>query len=381
MIRGVFFSQIKPNERSQGAVQKVFDEIAAFEKEGYEIHHVNVEPVSTGLRATHLGRAFCAMVPFTYVFSGYRYDRSLDGYDFYYLRFEAADRWLIHMLKMLRKNNPSAKILIEFPNYPNNAWMVMPWCFPLLLKDIMARPEYKKCIDRFVVLDKAYPVIYDVPTLHYTNGIDVSRIPVRKPCNKPDDRMISIVGVATMFPSHGYERLIESMNVYYKGGGDRNVVFHVVGEGPGPELKKYMELVARYGLSEHVVFEGTLYGDRLTECYNKCDLALDDLCGFRIGLEISSSLKSREYLAYGLPIIAACHIDILMDKEFKYLLKLENDDSLIDLRRIIDFYDSIYLDESTEAVIGNIRRFAQNNCSYSSTLRNVFSYIESEQNE
>ena len=375
MIRGIFFSQIRTNEKTQGAVQKVYDEIGAFGKEGFEIRHVNFEPVSSGLRSTHIGRALCASLPFTYVFSGYLYNPSFDGYDFYYFRFEAADCWLIWLLKELRKHNPAAKILIEFPNYPNNAWMVLPWCFPLLLKDIMARSKYRKYIDRFVVLDKAYPEIYGVPTLLYINGIDVSRIHTRMPHKKEVKSRIDIVGVATMFPSHGYERLIESLNAYYKTGGDRNVVFHVVGEGPGPELRKYKTLVRQYGLSEHVVFEGSLFGDALAQCYNKCDMALDDLCGFRIGLEVSSSLKSREYLAYGLPIVAACYIDVLMDKDYKYLLKLVNDESLIDLRQIIDFHDRLYSEESEETVIDNIRKFAEENCSYSSTLKNVFSFI------
>lgn len=372
-MKGIFFSQINTDEKYQGAVQKVFDEINAFEIAGFEMRHVNVPPVSSGLRSTHLGKGICASIPFTYVFSGFSYDHSFDGYDFYYFRFEAADRWLIRILKELKNNNPNSLILIEFPNFPQNSWMVMPWCFPLLLKDVAARGKYKKYVDRFVVIDNAYSEIYKVPTLFYKNGIDTKRIPVRKPSNKAT---IDIVGVATMFPTHGYDRLIESMNTYYKNGGNRNIIFHVVGEGPGPELKKYKKMVDQYELSDHVIFEGTLVGEQLTECYNRCDIALDDLCSFRMGLDISSSLKSREYLAYGFPIIAACDIDILKNKEYKYVLKLENNDSIIDMKCIIDFYDAIYSEESEESVINHIREFAEENCSYKSTLRSVISFIQ-----
>ncbi len=376
-MKGIFFSQIKINERSQGAVLKVFDEIKAFEGMGCEMRHVNVAPVAVGLRKTHFGRAICAMFPFTYVFSKYSYDPSYNGYDFYYFRFEAADYWFTRFLKKLKKTNPDSKVLIEFPNYPNSAWMVMPWCFPIMLKDIVARRKYEKYVDRFVVLDTSYPKIYGVQSLFYMNGIDLARVPTRKPCLTENNDRIDVIGVATMYPAHGYERFIESMNVYYTSGGDRNIVFHVVGEGPGPELKKYKELVEQYHLSKHVIFEGTLIGEQLSECYNRCGIALDDLCAYRIDLDVTSSLKTREYLAYGFPIISSCYIDVLIDKKYKYFLKIDNDDSPIDMQKIIDFYDEMYSSESESTIIENIRRFAEENCSYESTLKTVFSYLRS----
>ncbi len=374
-MKGIFFSQLKTEKKDQGAVRKVFDEIEAFQKNGFEMRHVNVRPVDSGLRSTRVGRKICALLPFLFVFSKYVYDASYEGYDFYYFRFEAADRYLVKFLRELKKHNPNSKILIEFPNFPGNSWMVMPWCFPILLKDIIARRSYSKYVDRFVVLDPAYPIIYGVPSLNYMNGIDLSRVPVRVPVEKKCKGRIDIVGVATMFPTHGYDRFIKSLNEYYRNGGGRDVLFHVVGEGPGPELKRYKGLVEKYHLDDHVVFEGTLVGHQLTECYNRCDMALDDLCGFRMGLKVSSSLKSREYLGSGLPIIAGCDIDVMMDKEFKYYLKLENDDSMIDVDKIVDFYDRIYSEESVDSVIKNIRQFAEENCSYGSTLKNVFSYL------
>ena len=100
-MKGIFFSQIRDDRVYQGAVLKVFDEIKAFREEGYEMRHVNIPPVSVGLRKTHIGKGICSAIPFTYIFSKYKYERSYDGYDFYYFRFEAADYWFI---RFLRKN-------------------------------------------------------------------------------------------------------------------------------------------------------------------------------------------------------------------------------------------------------------------------------------
>lgn len=374
-MRGLFFSQINTQKTEQGAVLKVFDEIRAFERAGFEMKHVNFPPDAAGLRKTRLGKGISAALPFAYVFSKYDYDPSFNGYDFYYFRFEAADYWLTHFLKQLRKHNPDSRILIEFPDYPNTAWMDSPFFFPIFLKDLAARHKYKKYVDRFVVLNPVYKEIYGVPTVTYMNGIDVSRVPVRQPdCDKTD--RIDVIGIGTMFPVHGYERFIRSMASYYEQGGDRNITFHIVGDGPGKELQHYIRVADETDMTERVVFEGKMTGEKLSACFNHCRLAVEQLALYRRnGLQLSSSLKSREYLARGLPIVSGCDIDILLDKDFPYWLRFDNDDSAIDMKQIISFYDSVYSNETETQVIGEIRKFAENNCAYTSTLSRIFEYI------
>ena len=376
-MKGIYFSQIRPKETAQGAVTKVYDEIRAFEGAGYEMRHVNFEPVSRGLRTTHIGKGVCAAIPFTYVFSKYEYSHDLDGYDFYYFRFEAADRYLTSFLKKLRENNPGSKIIIEFPDYPNTYWLKGVVYLPLLLKDIAARRKYKGCVDRFAVLDPVYKEIYGVRTVTFMNGIDVSRIPVRKPA-APDGEKIHVLGVSTMFPNHGYDRFLNSMARYYRDGNKRDIVFHVVGDGPGPELGRYKEIVSANGLSDHVVFEGRLVGDDLYALFDRCDLALECLGAFRKGLNLSSSLKSREYLAAGIPFVTGCEIDLFDGKKNKYVYKIPNDESIFDMNDILAFYDSIYADETADTVIANMRQFAEGHCTYEATLENVIKFIKTD---
>lgn len=377
-MKGIYFSQVRAGEVSQGAVMKIFDEIKAFEKEGFVMRHVNFEPISKGARTTHIGKGICAAIPFTYIFSKYQYDSSFDDFDFYYFRFEAVDFWMMRFMKQLKMHNPRGKIVIEFPDYPNTVWMKGVLYTPLLLKDYAARRKYHKYVDRFAVLNPVYKEIYGVKTVPYMNGIDVSRIPVRVPHAKTDDSQIDIIGICTMFPVHGYDRFMESMARYYADGNKRNVVLHIVGDGPGPELKRYQTIVQKHGLSEHVIFEGRLTGNALTDCYNKCDLGVEVFAAFRKGLQVSSSLKSREYLCRGIPIITACDIDILINREFPYILQFENNNSLVDIRRVVEFHDAVYRNETEGTVIQNIRKFAEDHCSYNATLQQVIEYIKSE---
>ncbi len=375
MKKGIYFSQINTNASYQGAVAKVFDQIKTFERAGFEMRHVNFSPVSSGLRKTHIGKGICAAIPFTYVFSKYKHDPSLDGYDFYYFRFEAADWPFTRFLKKLKQNNPDSKVIIEFPDYPNTMWLQNPIMLPILLKDMAARGQYRNNVDRFAIINPIYKEVYGVPVVTFMNGIDVSRIPVIHPINGETDR-IEAIGIGTMIPVHGFERFIKSMADYYEHGGNRDILFHIVGNGPGPELKRYIAVTEETGMQDHVVFEGRLTGDELTVCYNKCTLAIEQLALYRkMGLKLSSSLKSREYLAKGLPIISGSDIDVLLGKDYKYWLQFENDDSLMDMNRIIEFYDRIYSEESRDEVISNIRRFAEENCTYDSTMKKIVDYI------
>ena len=374
-MRGIYFSQIRTEASYQGTVAKVFDEIKAFENAGFEMRHVNFSPSETGFRRFHIGKGICAAIPFTFIFSKYEYDSSFDGYDFFYFRFEAADRYLVKLLKQLKEHNPGSKIIIEFPDYPNTTWMKLPVYLPLLLKDIAARGHYEQYVDRFAVLNPVYKEIYGVKTIPYMNGIDVSRIPTRKPSTDTGKDSINIIGISTMFPVHGYDRVIRSLAEYYSKGNNRSIVIHIVGDGPGPELDSYKALVRELNLSERVVFEGRLVGEELYTLYDRCDLALEVFAAFRKGLETSSSLKSREYLSVGIPIITACNIDILENQDFRYLLRFENNDSMVDFGKIVSFFDDIYSKESRKDVIENIRSFAEVHCSYDHTLRKVIEYI------
>lgn len=375
-IRGIYFSQIKDEDHTCGAAKKVLDQIAAFEDQGYEMRFVNFRPASEGMRKTFIGKGLCASLPFTYVFSKYEYSHDYDGYDFYYFRFEAADYPFSRFLKLLRDNNKKSKIIIEFPDFPNTYWMNSVLHLPLLVKDYIARKLYKKYVDRFTVLNSKYDEIYGVKTLHYMNGIDVKKIPKR--LNKDlDPNRIEIIGVCTMFPVHGYDRFIKGMVEYYKTERKRKVILHLVGDGPGPELKNYMDLVKKNKIEEYVIFEGALSGDKLTDCFNMCDLALDKFGAYRINLAVNSSLKSREYFARGIPIITGCEIDVLDGKDYEYIMEYPNDDSIIDINKTVEFFDSVYYKKSCQDVIDEIRMFAENNCTYDATMKSVFDYIHS----
>lgn len=372
-MRGIFFTQIQTEDKFKGAVQKVFDEIDAFEKSGFEIRHVNFKPISEGFRKSFIGKGIASAIPFTCVFSKYEYSHDYDGYDFYYFRFEAADYWFTRFLKLLKKNNPNSKIVVEFPDYPNTYWMTTVFHLPLKLKDYCARHKYVGCVDRFAVLNDEYKSIYGVDTLYFRNGTNIDRIEKRVPQCVPENE-IHVIGVCTMFPFHGFDRFLKGMVEYYKNDPEYKIFFHIVGDGPGKELPIYQKIVNDGNIGQYVVFEGRQSGEALSKIYDGCRLAVCSLGMFRINFNIATSLKTREYLVKGLPLISGCPIDVFEGEKSEYLLEFPNDESIIEMDRVIDFYKNVYM-LNENAVIENIREFAKEKCDFAAALGNVIRYI------
>lgn len=377
-MKGLFFTQYKESADglNVGPVNKILDQIEAFNKAGFCVTHINHNFVETGLRSIRLGKGILASLPFTYVFAKNKYRREYDGYDFYYIRFEAADRYFTKFLRDIRVNNPNAKIVVEFPDYPNTYWMNSFLYVGLLLKDFFARSLYKKYIDRFAVLDQKYADIYGVKTLLFRNGINIERIPI-KSSETLYPKELHLIGVASMYPFHGFDRLIRGLHNYYGGSYTQKVVFHVVGDGPGPELQKYKELVTQYKLENAVVFEGRKTGDELAKLFNLCDVAVGSLGMFRIGFDFVSSLKIREYLARGVPILIEGSVDVLQNSDFSYFFTVYSDETPVDIHAVVDFTKKIYTEKTQSQVINEIRTFAEETCDTAIAMKEVIEYIKS----
>ena len=381
-MKGYFFSQIPLGDI--GPRNKVKNQINAFEKNGISLKLVESPFQQTGIiRGNFYLRQIVSRLPYTYVYSKHVYKEEYKNADIYYVRFLAGDKQFIRFLKGLRDNNPKAIIIMELADYPTTWYMSVSLFykfiyFPIYLKDIMAGKQYKKYIDRIVV---PLPIkeAYGIPVISFQNGIDIDSITKRIPQER---QKISIIGVAGMCNFHGYDRLIEGLNEYYNSGGKRKIEIHFVGgkDEPGNELTTYKELVEKYKLKDSIFFYGKKMGKELDDIYNKCNLAVASLGLYRIGYNMVGSLKTREYLAKGLPMITGCKVDILDKAEFEYFLEFSNDSSHIDINKIIEFYDEVYRQNDFEKINQSIREYALKKCDMEVTMKSVIDYILEKEN-
>lgn len=259
----------------------------------------------------------------------------MDSPDFIYIRRTMADKKFIEFLSALRSKFPACKIIIEIFTYPYEKDEFDSWKLkPFIYKDRKYRKLYKKFIDRFTTYspDKE---IFGVSTINIMNGINTKDVEPIKP-SEHDVNILNLVFVGYMQKHHGLERLLSGMYNYYSKTQKKKVVFHMVGDGP--ELDKYKAMVDKLCLSDYVIVYGPKKGKELENIYNQADVAVDSLSLYKAGLDWLSSLKSREYLAKGLPIVSGCRTDVFEKYQCDYHVDFANDTTPLEIERIVNWY-------------------------------------------
>ena len=167
--------------------------------------------------------------------------------------------------------------------------------------------------------------------------------------------------------------MLEGINEYYKNGGTENIIYHLVGRTL-PEIEKLIDN-SEY-LKDHVILHGKMFGEELAEIYKKSFIGIDILGGHRKDYPISSSLKSREYAAWGIPIITSSPVDY-MPKDYKYQFMAPYDDSPVDVPKMLEFYHNVFDNKDCNAVAKEIRDFAVSKCDMSVAMKPVIDWLES----
>lgn len=364
----VLFGKTSVEDRS-GIGLKVRNQIKAFNNSGLNCKEI-VLPISKNGLLPILYR-----LPFFNVYPVWKYIKEFDNANYLYMRRPfVMTSSMRYVFRRIRKKNPKIKIIVEIPTYPyDEEYGTYKLKQMLILKDRYNRTRMKRLIDYYAILTDEKE-IFGVPTLKILNGIDVDEIPKRVPYRlSTDNNTIHMCAVAMFKEWHGYERLILGLHDYYDNGGDLNIICHFVGEGT--ELPFYKDLVNKYSLQQHIVFHGFLEGKELSKIYNMSTISLGSFGMYKKKLNLSCDLKSREAVARGIPMVTGCPTDIFQKKLFKYYLEFPNDDSVIDIQKIIDFHKQIY-SEGEEMVVEKVRNYAKRMVDMNVCMQNVISYFK-----
>jgi glycosyltransferase involved in cell wall biosynthesis len=171
------------------------------------------------------------------------------------------------------------------------------------------------------------------------NGIDSKKYQIRS-YNIKDTNVIKMLFVGSVYKSHGLHRLIKSIDFYYKKySTSKRIELHIAGAVKNSTyLEKY---IRNKEISQSVIFHGFLTPDEINVLANSCHIAVNSLALHRIGLYITSTLKSREYFARGIPFITSSSDDDFKDNN-PYIKKLPSNDNLIDIMEIINFVNWVH---------------------------------------
>lgn len=373
-IKGAYLLYYDPYQTNDGINKKILGQIKAMRNEGFEVDEVLQDLCLFGKslkKGFWIGRILNRM-PF--ISAQWVANIDFNNYDFIYMRRPPfMNGAFISKLKKIKKENPEIKIILEIPSYPYDfeLWKrKIDWT--LGIKEKIARKSLPLYIDKIAEISE-YGKIFGIDTIQLNNGLDFDKLPIRNPVF---DDTIDLMCVAVFQYWHGYERLIESIRRYYLNGQERKIKVHFVGDGP--ETVNYKQLIEKYGLQEHFVFYGRLDEDELQKIYDIADIGVCGLGAYKIGVFYTKELKSREYMAAGLPMVECCDLRLNNLELEKYMVKLPNSEVIFDIQIIIDFYDKLQIKTNEEAMIisQKIREAAKNLFDINVAYRPLIDYVK-----
>lgn len=373
-MRGFYLSNHDSGGISISGVSsgKIDAQIKAFNEAG-----LNCEYLQYKRSESTIGKVLLSL-PFFSDGITWPYKKEVLTADYLYLRKPRfISKELISFLKECKRHNPSMRVVMEIPTYPYDKEMTsQPRMIPALLKDKYNRRKLNGVIDRIAVLGGEKEV-FGIPTLPFRNGFDPDAIHARKPSYKTDE--INIICVATYSFWHGIDRFVEGMSNSLDLVKKRKIKLHLIGDGPA--LSSLKNQVDKNCLSEFVIFYGKKNHIGIEPIYDKCTLAIECLGCHRKDLIISSSLKSREYMAKGIPFVYSGMIDIFCKAPVDFCLNVKSDEEPIDIERVVDFYDALYGSEGESDLIKRIRLYAESHISVQKTMSEVIGYLMKDRKE
>ncbi len=256
--------------------------------------------------------------------------------EFVYMRcYQNANPFLISMLNKIRKTG--AKIVMEIPTYPYDKEYITLQMKLELLVDKCFRRCLAQRIDKIVTFSN-HSVIFNIPTIQISNGIDFEQIKVKEHMNDTSSAL-QLIGVAEIHYWHGFDRLLNGMAEYYKSSPDYKVYFHIVGNLTGErERELILTIIEANSLQEYVFLHGACHGEELDELFERADMGIGSLGRHRSGITHIKTLKNREYSARGLPFIYS-ETDSDFDK-CPFVLKVSANETPVDINELILFYRS-----------------------------------------
>ena len=257
--------------------------------------------------------------------------------EFLYIRHMIPSFKLIKVLKAAKKKG--IKLYYEIPTYPyfGEQIKVSKKKYRAIAKvsiDIFFWPLIYKYITKLVVIRSSAKAKLYSKMIEITNGVKTEGI-ISKDYSLSDTeqkKVFRMVAVGTLYPYHGYDRILKGLRSCNEKIGDVEVEFHVVGSSfTIDDLKAAAD---NMGL-KHIVFHGVKTTEELNALYDMFDVGLGCLALHRRNADIDTTLKIIEYYCRGVPVITSGQSPL---KDERFTLTVADNEEAVDIKQIYDFY-------------------------------------------
>ncbi len=265
-------------------------------------------------------------------------------YDIIYLRLH----WFLSIgfilfLRQVKKNNPAIIINIEIPTYPYKEEIMGRFNKARFLLTKLLTPLLKPYVNNIITFSQ-HKKIWGIPAINLSNGyynpeLKTIQNSIILQNTDRDAKNFHIVMIAQFSPWHAPDILIESVNRYFlENPNPRNIIVHLI--GTGVDLEACKGLVENYKLQKNILFYGELDTEAIVKTVTAADICVGSLGHHRTDIQLSSSLKTREYAFLGMPIILKT-ADLDFPDSLFFVKYFPDDDSLLDLNSIIYFLEML----------------------------------------
>lgn len=269
-------------------------------------------------------------------------ERSLDlgRYDLILMRYPFADRSGLDFMKNHRvitehHTDEMGELRSQLENAPNARQRMI--TLMLYLQECrFGRRVLGTCagmvsVTREICEVERQKTLGSVPCEVIPNGIDVRSI-TRTGFRKFDGSSLDMAFLAgSNAPWHGIDRVAEAVQGYR---GTARVRLHVIGPMDSKTIGDYGGL-----LGDRIIFHGRKSGPDLDAVMQRMNIAVSTLALYRKNMEEACSLKTREYVARGIPFVLG-YSDPDLEHPAPgdaFFLQVDNNGSPLDMEDIIAF--------------------------------------------
>ncbi len=376
-MKKILFIMRYPLEDKYNLKQKFDGQLKAAVNLGYEVHHIAYDRnytylvnINSGtkkiLGKTHFGsfNKYRNTMGFVDLFAGVLRSIKENDYTLAYMRSKLVNYTAVKAIKNLHKKG--GKLIVEIPSYLSDEYI------PLHRKIIFAllnifKNSFEKQVDLYTLIGPEGNGSYKgKPAINIENSVCLDTIPARVPqLNKDEFHVLALAGMRNW---QAYDRLITGLSQYK---GDKNIVIDMVGGDYDGSLAKWKALSEELGISNKVIIHGALYEENLTNIINRSNIGVGTLGMHRKSFAVASPLKTREYVARGLPFIYA-YTDNAFKGDEPFVMKVSFDDTPINFDLLLEWYALL---AENENLIVEMRKFAQDNMSWESQFKKVFEKV------
>ena len=166
---------------------------------------------------------------------------------------------------------------------------------------------------------------------------------------------------------HGVDRLIQGLSQYQ---GKCNITIDLIGN----VLEEDVKMVEARGLQGRVSFIPPVPSSELTESLKKYHLSIGTLGLHRKGLNEACTLKVRESLSRGFPIILGyVDTDLIEAGELiKYTMKVPSDETPVDFTQVTQFASKVFSDTEVHKTVYTL---AKNRISNEVKVQEIYEFI------